>query len=369
MRQLLGIRRIYRHMKIAFVYGSLTGGGAERVISNLANRLSETHDVSIIIFTEEDSVYRLNENIKLISPVKLQKGKSIIYRIVGFLNRSRFLQENIKSYDCVISFDNLLATQCKLVSPKTKVIGSERANPFFAKKFKEKLTIKLSCILDGFIFQTRGASMCYPKGIRNKSCIIPNAFWGKDIILPKYKDRDNCICASGRITAVKRYDLIIKAFKTVRKKYPEYLLKIYGVGDKEGEIRQLIEEYGLSDAVCLMGWSKDIISNLLRNKIFILASDYEGMPNGLIEAMACGCTCISRNCKFGPAEIIDNEKDGLLIDSAEENDFAAALIKVIEDETLAEEMSINAYKKIKNKFNEQIIINMFCDYIDDVIKR
>ena len=118
-----------------------------------------------------------------------------------------------------------------------------------------------------------------------------------------------------------------------------------------------------------MGWSNDIISDLLNNKIFILTSDYEGMPNGLIEAMACGCTCISRDCKFGPAEIIDNEEDGLLIDSDSADDFAKAMIRVIEDESLAKKMSLNAYEKIKNKFNEKVMIKSFYEYINEVIKR
>lgn len=356
-------------MKIAFVYGSLTGGGAERVISNLANRISEDYEVSIIIFSDADSAYKLNNNIKLIRPVKFYKGTSVIERIEGFLYRCRFLRENIKNYDCVISFDTLLATQCKLVSPTTKVIGSERANPFFAKKFKERLTIHLSCILNGFVFQTKGASMFYPKGIRDKSCIIPNAFWGKNIILPKYEDRDNCICASGRITAVKRYDLIIEAFEKVKEIHPEYYLKIYGAGDKEDEIRKLIKEKGMTESVTLMGWSDDIISELLKNKIFILASDYEGMPNGLIEAMACGCSCISRDCNFGPAEIIDNEKNGLLVDSDLAKDFTAAIVRVIEDKTFAEKISVDANAKIRAKFSETSMINKFCEYIDKVINR
>ena len=369
MRLSLGIGRICRLMKIAFVYGSLTGGGAERVISNLANWLCEFYDVSIIIFSNEESVYKLNSKVNIVRPNKIQNGLSIFERIDGFLYRSRFLQENVKNYDCIISFDTLLATQCKLVSPKTKVIGSERANPFFVKKLKEKLAIKLSSFLNGFIFQTKGAANYYPKAIRNKSCVIPNAFCGKGIVLPKYEDREKCICASGRITSVKRYDLIVKAFKIVKDKYPEYSLKIYGIGDKESEIRKIIEEYDLSKSVYLMGWSNDIISDLLNNKIFILTSDYEGMPNGLIEAMACGCTCISRDCKFGPAEIIDNEEDGLLIDSDSADDFAKAIIRVIEDESLAKKMSLNAYEKIKNKFNEKVMINKFCEYIDEVIKR
>lgn len=356
-------------MRIAFVYGSLTGGGAERVISNLANRLSEYYDVSIIIFSNEESAYKLNKNIKLVRPNRFQQGISIIERISGFITRSSFLRQNIKKYDCIISFDTLLAIQCKFMNPKIKVIGSERANPYFVKGFKEKLAIKLSSVLDGFVFQTKGASMCYPKVIRRKSCIIPNAFWGRDIILPKYTDRENCICASGRITTVKRYDLIIKAFEIVRRKHPEYSLKIYGVGDREADIQKLIADCGLTDSVCLMGWSKDIISDLLENKIFILTSDYEGMPNGLIEAMACGCTCVSRNCRFGPSEIIDNEKNGLLVDSDLENDFASALTRVIEDISLAEEMSVNAYKKIKQEFNEQTMISKFCEYIDTIINR
>lgn len=369
MRLLHGIGGICRFMKIAFVYGSLTGGGAERVIANLANRLSENYDVSIIIFSKEESVYKLSDKVKLICSPKIQTGRSMLEKINGFLYRNKFLSENIKKFDCIISFDTFLAVFCKFAGHKIKVIGSERTNPFLTKSLKEKLAIKFSYILDGFVFQTEGASKCYPDAIQEKACIIPNAFWGNNLIMPKYADRENVICASGRITEVKRYDLIVKAFNIVVKKYPEYILKIYGVGDRETEIQEMIEKLQLSKKVLLMGWCKDIISELLKNKIFILASDYEGMPNGLIEAMACGCACVSRDCKFGPDEIIDNENDGILVKTDTENELANALLRVIENETLAEKLSANAHEKIKNEFNEEVMINKFSEYIDAVIKR
>ena len=356
-------------MKIAFVYGSLMEGGAERVIVNLANQMSKKHDVSIIIFSSEKSVYELSDRVKLICPDKIQNGRSLLHRIAGFKYRNRFLKKNIKNFDCIISFNTYLAMQCKLLSPGTKVIGSERTNPFLAKNLKEKIAIKFSYILDGFVFQTKGASEYYPKAIQEKACIIPNAFWGKNIIMPKYETREKTICASGRIISSKRYDLIIKAFNIVAEKYPEYILKIYGVGDKESDIQKMIEEQNLSKKIFLMGWCKDIVSELLRNRIFILASDYEGMPNGLIEAMACGCACISRDCKFGPDEIIESGEDGLLVGSDSEIDIAKALIRIIEDEAFAAKLSANAYEKIKNEFSEEVMVNKFCKYIDAVTKR
>ena len=118
-----------------------------------------------------------------------------------------------------------------------------------------------------------------------------------------------------------------------------------------------------------MGWCKNILNELSKNRIFILASDYEGMPNGLIEAMACGCVCISRNCKFGPEEIIDSEENGILVKSDSEVDIAKALIRVIDDEVFAAELSNNACVKIKNEFSEEVMVNKFCNYIDAVIKR
>ena len=342
-------------MKIAFVYGSLMEGGAERVIVNLANQMSKKHDVSIIIFSSEKSVYELSDRVKLICPDKIQNGRSLLHRIAGFKYRNRFLKKNIKNFDCIISFNTYLAMQCKLLSFGTKVIGSERTNPFLSKNLKEKIAIKFSYVLDGFVFQTKGASEYYPKAIQEKACIIPNAFWGKNIIMPKYETREKTICASGRIISSKRYAVIIKAFNIVAEKY--------------SDIQKMIEEQNLSKKVFLMGWCKDIVSELLRNRIFILASDYEGMPNGLIEAMACGCACISRDCKFGPDEIIESGEDGLLVSSDSEIDIAKALIRIIEDEAFAAKLSANAYEKIKNEFSEEVMVNKFCKYIEAVTKR
>ena len=356
-------------MKIAFVYGSLMKGGAERVIVNLANKISDNYDVSIIIFTDSESAYPLNNNVELIYPDKNQNGKSPLQRMAGFCHRNKFLKKNIRKFDCIISFNTYLAMQCKILSAGTKVIGSERTNPFLAKNIKERIAIKLSGILDGFVFQTAGAARYYPFAIRKKACIIPNAFWGDIKDMPKYKTREKVICASGRLISSKRYDLIIKAFRIIADKYPDYILKLYGVGDKEADIKRLIESQNLLSRVYLMGWCKNILNELSKNRIFILASDYEGMPNGLIEAMACGCVCISRNCKFGPEEIIDSEENGILVKSDTEVDIAKALIRVIDDEVFAAELSNNACVKIKNEFSEEVMVNKFCNYIDAVIKR
>ena len=356
-------------MKIAFVYGSLLQGGAERVIVNLANHMCNYYDVSIIIFSEKESVYKLSSKVKLMYPDEIKTGRSLLRRASRFVYRNKFLQSNIKKFDCIISFNTYLAMKCKLLSPRTKVIGSERTNPFLAKTFKERIAIKFSYLLDGFVFQTKGASEYYPKETQDKAYIIPNAFWGKNIIMPKYEYREKTVCATGRIIRSKRYDLIINAFNIVSTKFPDYILKIYGVGDKTHDIQKMIEELNLSKKIFLMGWCKDIVSELLKNRIFILASDYEGMPNGLIEAMACGCACISRDCKFGPDEMIESGKDGILVSSSSENEIAKAMIRVMEDDIFAAKLSNNAYEKIKNEFSEEVMINRFCEYIEVVVKR
>lgn len=354
-------------MKILFVYGSLGLGGAERVIVNLSNYIN--NDVSILIFSQENSAYELSNNVKLIRPYKTLKKTTIKARVKWFFYRLKFLSNNIKNYDVIVCFDIFMALQCKFMKYTCKVMGSERTNPFVSSGLKKKLAVKISSFLDGFIFQTEGSSKYYPEGLRKKACIVPNAFFGDINTNIKYKNRDNVICATGRLVKSKRYDLIIKAFNIVNKKHPEYILKIYGTGDQKNDIQNLIKELNLEKSVVLMGVCNNINEELCKNKFFILTSDYEGMPNGLIEAMACGCACISRNCDFGPSEIIDNNKDGVLINSDSERDFANVLIKLIENENLAEKFSKNAILKVKEKFNKEKVAEKFFNYVKKVVNK
>src|SRR5262249_54469789 len=128
----------------------------------------------------------------------------------------------------------------------------------------------------------------------------------------------------GRLALQKDFSTLIKAFAHVRSRAPARLL-ILGDGEKRVELEVLVKELGLTADVCLLGYVDNPFAYMRRCAAFVLSSEYEGLPNSLIEAMACGAPVISTDCPCGPAEILDGGRYGLLVPVGDVEAMAAAI--------------------------------------------
>ncbi|MBO4392671.1 MAG: glycosyltransferase, partial [Clostridia bacterium] len=314
---------------IVFLTYSMQNGGTERVVSALANDFTTRGDkVTIVLLDEEKTPgYALDERIKLIylslgrlSKNKLQSVANMLREIKAFRRCFRDIKP-----DVVVAFKCKYAVMAKIASLKTRVIGSERSNPNRPSHKVSPWLRRLTVFTDGYIFQTQGARALYPKRTAAKSVVIPNGvFLNIPKEIPTYESRRKVIVSTGRLIKHKRYDLIVEAFAELNKRVPEYQLHIFGKGKEEKSIVSKIKETGVEDSAFLMGVTSDIAGELLSDRIFILASDYEGMPNGLIEAMACGCACVSTDCDFGPSELIVDGENGSLVQKGSKERLAEA---------------------------------------------
>ena len=169
------------------------------------------------------------------------------------------------------------------------------------------------------------------------------------------------IVATGRLAGTKRYDLILDAFASVRDVDPDFRLRIFGDGPEEAKIKEKIGLLGLEGSAFVMGLTKDVAGVLLSSRIFVLASDFEGMPNGLIEAMACGCACVSTDCDFGPSELIVNRENGLLVPKGDAGAIASALKELIADPDLASSCAKSA-QKIRDTHSLEKIADRYYEY-------
>lgn len=139
--------------------------------------------------------------------------------------------------------------------------------------------------------------------------IIPNAI-NKEFITAEYSGpRNKQIVSSGRLTEQKNHALLIKAFAGITAKYPAYKLVIYGDGPLRKDLELLASNLGIADKVSFPGYTTEIRKKIERSSLFVLSSDFEGMPNALMEAMALGVPCISTDCKGGGREISDKKRD------------------------------------------------------------
>ena len=359
-------------MNITFLNYSMQNGGAERVISGLANDFAQQGDnVSIIVLDDKLSGYPLDERIDFINLNIGKTTKNVFQTVLNFIKELCCFRKYIlkSKSDVVISFQCKYAVIAKLACGKrVKVIGSERSNPFVTRKGKlNNFIIRLSSVLDGFVFQTNGAKKYYPDKTQQKSEIIPNPI---NLKMPEYipdlLDRPKQIVATGRIVKSKRYDLMIQAFSQFSEIMPDYILNIFGEGNEKDNITQLIEHYGMTEKIFLKGVSNDISSELLTSRFFVLASDYEGMPNGLMEAMACGCACVSTDCDFGPSELIENGKNGVLVNKGDADEIAIVLGNLSRNIDSAVLLSENA-KEISKSHSLNKICNMWYCYINKIL--
>ena len=142
------------------------------------------------------------------------------------------------------------------------------------------------------------------------------------------------IFAAGRYTGQKGYDMLIPAFAPVAAAHPEWELKLCGRGRDTEKLRALIAEHGLEDRVILDGPTDDVPGEMAQASIYALSSRYEGFPLVLIEAMSKGMACVAFDCPTGPADIVDDHRNGLLVPARDVEGLTAALMEMVADEDL-----------------------------------
>lgn len=183
------------------------------------------------------------------------------------------------------------------------------------------------------------------------------------------KERENVIVSVGRLVEQKNQKVLINAFSKIAKKYPEYKLKIFGEGNLREELQKQIDDLNMKDKIYLCGVCDNIKEQLEKAKIFVLPSNYEGMPNALIEAMASGCSVISTDCPCGgPRELIENNKNGILVPVNNEQELSNKIEYLIKNEEKAKIMGENA-KKVQEKLNPDNILKQWENYIIKILQK
>ena len=369
-----------KNKKIIFCIDSLGKGGAERVVSTLANELSQNNQVSIITLVNEQVAYELNENVNLIELGKLKynsKGKSFkkVKSLYNLIYRTRELRKcfNRIKPDIIISFlpeASFLTVYAN--RKKYKLIISDRNDPnheyqtFIYKKLVRILYPKA----DGYVFQTFDAKNYFNNIIdfkKKKYEIIVNPVNEKFINYPISKSKEKKIVSVGRLTEQKNIDLLIDSFSDIEKDFPEYTLTIYGDGNMREHLSNKIKSLNLENKIAMPGIVNNIQENIIDASLFVMSSDYEGIPNALIEAMTLGLPVISTDCPCGgPRMFIENEKNGFLISVGSRKELANTMKKVLSDDNLKNRIGKNA-KDIVELVNPSVINSKWAYFINAVI--
>ncbi len=355
-------------MKIMFCIPSLGSGGAERVVSVLSNKFVERGlEVSLLLLSKLQCEYPLDEKVE-VKCINCAADKNLPFS-KRFARRLQKIREATKEIapDVVISFmaETNIDVCLALSSMRIPVIVSERNDPkidpaSFAKKIMRKLAYYKP---RGFVFQTPDAEVYFPRRIRKKARIILNPL-NEQLPAPCFdKEKEKRIVAVGRLHKQKNFKLLIDAFAAFQAAHNDYILEIYGEGRLEAEIEQYIEHTKMQDKVFLKGFCKNVHENILSASMFVLSSDYEGMPNALLEAMAIGLPCISTDCPCGgPRVLIQSNQNGILVPVGNQKALTEAMQFMVENPDEAEKMAQNA-AKIRNRANVDTITDGWMEFI------
>ena len=356
-------------MRLAFIANGLSYGGAEKMLAFVATELYKRgHDVAIFNTCEHKGVSQtLPDDLKVYSSdVNARNSK------IGYLKRLWFCIKCARDFkpDVVIgflAFPNLYSVLTGKILHIPSVI-SERADPYLANANNsrfENLLLRIVCSASGAVFQTDGASMFYPEELRKRSAVIPNPITiTKEYTCKSYPERENIIVSLGRLdNRQKRMDVMIDAFCQFHEQHPDWSLHIYGGGPDKQLIEDLILEKELGNYVILKGVSKNSFEDISKAKIFAISSDYEGISNSLLEAMAVGMPVVSTDHSPGGARfLIKNGESGLLVPVGDAVRFAEALNRFANDEAFAMQCGKNA-SDVLVRFSPEVIINKWENYI------
>lgn len=349
--------------KIYLIANSLSIGGAERISGLLAKWFSENgFDTTLVtIFSDKSRGYELPPSVNRIT-IDDRKELSKVDIIIKL---RKYFKDNQNSTILVMGVPLSIYVIPAIIGLKISTVISERNDPknFAGKKITKFLSRALMFKANGFVFQTEGAKEHYHKIIQKKSIVIPNPIMADNLPTPFSGVRSKRIVSVGRLDPQKNHKLLINAFGEISHLYPEYSLVIYGEGKERPFIEELIQKYDLDNRVYLPGISHNVFNDINDASLFVLSSDFEGMPNALIEAMALGIPSISTDCPpGGPRSLITNMANGVLVPVNNYKEMANAMRLLLSEKNKAEEIGKEA-SKIRDYLNKDNVCKIWSNYL------
>lgn len=361
-------------MKIGFLIKDLSSGGAERATVSLANYFALCgNSVDIITFKGTDSFYPLEDEVKVHSADLGEIEQSASFkRLFGSVGRMIKIRKLVKSLELDVligmSFAMTWYTVLATLFTKTKSVGTERSNPYRYKASKINTFLRklFYYFTDGYVFQTRRAAEFFGGKKSDRDIIIPNAIFNETVYsLSPPAERKKIICATGRLIKLKRFDMLIDSFASIADQIPEYTLFIFGEGEEKDALQGQIDSLGLDKRIILAGTDPQAVKFVNHASVFVLSSDFEGMPNALLEALAMGVPCVSTRCEMGPDELIEDGESGILIDVGNGEQLSQAMLRIIKDPEFSRKLSENGRKLLKTHSIESIS-RQWLDYLNRI---
>lgn len=327
-------------MKYFFITASMVGGGTERVISILANQFAkEGHDVTILMTADDRLDYALENTVNCELITTSTQG-SLIKRFGRIIKIRNVFKKNREAVFYSFGTETNLFSILASMGLNSNLILSERNDPNQCSYSKLRDMVYFGG--KRFVFQTESAKQCFSCRIQKRSVVISNPI--RDDLPDAFTGiRKKTVVAVGRLERQKNHKLLITAFSKFLTEFPEYELKIYGQGPLKAELQELIEKSQLTGKIHLMGFSKNVLEEIKEDGMYVLSSDYEGVPNSLLEAMGIGMPVIATDCPIGgPDSLIEDGSNGVLVPVGNELVMYEAMCRFARDAMFAEACGKNA---------------------------
>lgn len=355
-------------MRITFFIGGLSGGGAERVVCQLATYLSDRHEVKILTVSESKIAYPLDRRVTVTSLERPYRNNNALARtVIKLKDLRRYIKHNESDIYVVFLTYCIAAMALNRRIIKVPIVSSSRNDPSLYPNYLKTVLMWATKRMDGVVNQTIEIDNFFKTHTKMKSSkVIPNAISNE--FKPYNGLRDKRIVTVGRFNKQKNIPLLIKSFYEFSKDYSDYSLEIYGDGALKEDYVQLTNSLGLSNKVFFPGYVNDVAERIKNAAMFILPSDYEGISNALMEALALGMPCISTDSKGGGSRmLIKNGINGLLVPCNDIDRMVAAMRTFSENPDLANECGKNA-TSISALLAPSEIYKQWEDYITSFMK-
>jgi len=357
-------------MRVTLVISTFGAGGAERVMAAMANHWAEHgREVTLItLASAREDFYALNPRIKRIGLEAAGVSSNIAAAVWNNLQRLKRLRQEIRASrpDIVLSFidkGNVL-TLAATLALRIPVVVSERIDPQYHDigslwGWLRRVFYPQAAAL---VVQTDGLRDWAERIVKSHAVhVIPNPvkpMLNGDAHVSGFQGNGCRAVAMGRLVTQKGFDLLLRAFAQCAAKHAGWSLIIAGEGPERTHLETLASDLGIRDRVRLVGVVQEPFSVLRGADLFVMSSRYEGFPNALLEAMACGCAVISTDCSSGPRDIIRDGIDGVLVRPDDVDSLAAAMDRLMGDQVARRGLEKRA-TEVSERFSTEKVMKMW----------
>lgn len=342
--------------RIVFLFRDMGTGGAQKIEAFVANAMYEAgYEVIAVNMASTACTVNIHpdiriENLEYKAEKKSNLLSAVLYKFQYLLSVRKLLLKLKPDIVCAFLSDVVRIAALALQGTGIPVLGSERGDPytFTEKQFDKYKKAYEKC--KGAVFQLKNVAEKYDLKQCNVQRVIPNP------CVPRKRDYegraenpDHIIISAGRLAEQKRFDLLIDAFEIVHRQYPEYQLYLYGDGPLREKLEVQAKGTTARDAIVFVGDVDDVFNEARNAEFFVLSSDFEGIPNVLLEAMSCGMGCVATDCSPGGARYLLNDgARGLIAPRGDKEELAKAMIRYIEEPALRREHELLGLQAVKD---------------------